>query len=91
MTLNELFELMHEIAEISGKHVCLGVQVRPNGSGRTTGGALGDGTEITNFRFGPSKLEWEDSHDGHIRLSATLRDKLTAARQAQKAQQPIFS
>ncbi len=57
MTIHELLELMHEVAELTHTRVCLGIQVSRDGSGKATHGAIDDGTEVTNVRIRPAFIE----------------------------------
>ncbi len=80
MTLLELLELMQEIAKLNRCRVCLGIQVKADGSGRTTPGTVDDGTEISVCEFGPTKVEWRDIHEGNLHLIRALNDKLKGER-----------
>lgn len=90
MTLMQILELMHDVAYVTGNRVSLGIQVRPNGSGRTTPGTVDDGTEIIDCKFGPGKAEWESSLEGTDVLAEFLREKLAAIRTATPGQTVIF-
>lgn len=90
MTLTEILELMHRVAGLTNTHICLGIQVRPDGTGRTTSGTLDDGLKLAICEFGPSRVEWGSSREGGFSLAAALQTKLTGERKAHSQQTGIF-
>ena len=91
MDLTDLLKLMHEAAKLTNKRVCLGIQVRPDGSGRTTPGSLNDGSNTTGFKVGPGKLEWDSSLAGGAALSYAIRKKVAGERKECSEQVGIFT
>jgi len=88
MTIQELLELMHEIAELTHTRVCLGIQVGGDGGGRTTSGRADDGTETSTGEFEPQSLKWDSTHEGNDKLCKTLRDRLLKYRVASDSPAP---
>ena len=88
--LIDLIELMHEAAKLTNSRVCFGIQVRPDGSGRTTSGTLNDGSEVTSFRVGPGKVEWKSTWAGAEILDKTIRAKVAGEREELSIQTLIF-
>lgn len=85
MTIQELLELMQEIAELTYTRVCLGIQVSRDGSGRSSPGTIDDGIKISPCKFDPHSVKWDNASDGNEKLCKVLRNKLRQYRQMDSA------
>lgn len=89
MTLEDVLDLMVEVADLVGARVSLGIQVRGDGSGRTTPGTLKDGTKTADCEFGPGVVQWDCSCEGSDSLESALQEKLAGFR-GSHGEQPLF-